>query len=124
MHPLRRLQTMGRCVSTADTVECMPGVSAGQEAWLEAWTELKNGQFAYRVLSERGSDTVRSRVLHAVLEREQELINEGNTDKADLTPENYEFGDAERDADGSQSVTNQAAPEGRAPRRRTDGPDP
>ena len=76
----------------------------GQEAWLEAWTELKDGQFAYRVLSERGSDTVRSRVLHAVLEREQELINEGNTDKADLTPENYEFGDAERDADGSQSV--------------------
>ncbi len=39
----------------------------GQEAWLDAWTELKDGQFAYRVLSERGSDMVRSRVLHAVL---------------------------------------------------------
>jgi hypothetical protein len=76
----------------------------GQEAWLDAWTELKDGQFVYRIVSERGSDMIRSRVLRAVLEREQELINEGNTDKADLTPENYEFGDAERDADGSQLV--------------------
>src|SRR5436190_22543789 len=30
-----------------------------QEAWLEAWTELKNGQFQYQIVSERGSDTKR-----------------------------------------------------------------
>jgi hypothetical protein len=76
----------------------------GQEAWLEAYTELKNGQFAYRVISERGSDMIRSRVLRAVLDREQALINAGDTDKADLSPENYEFGDVTVDADGSQSV--------------------
>lgn len=76
----------------------------GQEAWLEAYTELKDGQFVYRVTSERGSDMIRSRVLRAVLDREQALINAGDTDKADLSTENYEFGDVTVDADGSQSV--------------------
>jgi hypothetical protein len=76
----------------------------GQEAWLEAYTELKDGQFAYRIISERGSDMIRSRVLRTVLDREQALINAGDTDKADLSPENYEFGEVTVDADGSQSV--------------------
>jgi hypothetical protein len=76
----------------------------GHEAWLEARTELKDGKFVYEIVSERGSDTIRGRVLHAVLDRERELINEGNTDRAELTLDNYEFGDASRDPDGSQSV--------------------
>ena len=29
------------------------------EAWLEAWTELKDGRFSYQIVSERGSETVR-----------------------------------------------------------------
>jgi hypothetical protein len=75
-----------------------------QEAWLEAWTELKNGRFQYQIVSERGSDTIRTRVLRAVLCREQELVNEGDTERADLTPDNYDFTDAGRNADGSQNV--------------------
>ena len=42
----------------------------GHEAWLEARTELKDGKFVYAIVSERGSDTIRGRVLHAVLESE------------------------------------------------------
>jgi hypothetical protein len=76
----------------------------GQEAWLEAWTELKDGKFEYRILDERGSKTIRSRVLRVVLQREQELVNQGDADRADLTTDNYEFGDAGRDPDGSQVV--------------------
>lgn len=74
------------------------------EAWLEAWTELKDGRFTYQIVSERGSETVRSKVLRSILQREEELINSGNTDRGDLTAANYEFTDAGRDTDGARVV--------------------
>jgi hypothetical protein len=78
--------------------------SAKYEAWLDAWTELKDGRFSYEIVSERGSDTVRSKVLRAMLEREQELINSGDANKGDLTTANYEFSEGGRDADGAAVV--------------------
>jgi hypothetical protein len=66
-----------------------------QEGWLEAWTELDAQGFRYQVVSERGSDSVRNKVLKAVLKREQELIAAGDSDRADLSPENYTFSDAD-----------------------------
>jgi len=78
--------------------------SSRYEAWLDAWTELKDGRFTYEVVSERGSDTTRSKVLRAMLAREQELINSGDADKGDLTAANYDFAEAGRDADGSHLV--------------------
>jgi len=77
---------------------------AKHEAWLEAWTELKGGRFSYQIVSERGSETVRGKVLRAMLEREEELVNSGNVDKGDLTSQNYEFGEAARDVDGTRVV--------------------
>ncbi len=74
------------------------------EAWMEAWTELKDGQFTYQIVSESGSDTIRGRVLRAVLTREQELVNRGDAGRADLTADNYEFTDGGRDEDGSRIV--------------------
>jgi hypothetical protein len=74
------------------------------EAWMDAWTELKDGRFNYRIVSERGSETVRGKVLRAMLEREEDLVNSGNGAKGELTAANYEFTDAVRDADGSQVV--------------------
>jgi hypothetical protein len=78
--------------------------SAKYEAWLDAWTELKDGRFTYEIVSERGSDTVRSKVLRAVLAREQELINSGESNKGDLTAANYDFSEGVRDPDGSPVV--------------------
>src|SRR5260221_87484 len=78
--------------------------STKYDAWLDAWTELKDGKFSYEIVSERGSDTVRSKVLRAILAREQELINNGDGDKGDLTAANYEFAEGGRDADGSHLV--------------------
>ena len=74
---------------------------ASHEAWLEAWTELKGGRFTYQIVSERGSEAVRGKVLRAMLEREADLVNSGNVAKEDLTPQNYEFSEASRDADGT-----------------------
>src|SRR3954453_6590755 len=77
---------------------------AKHEAWLEAWTELKNGRFTYQIVSERGSEAVRGKVLRAMLEKEEELVNSGDGAKGDLTAANYEFGEAARDPDGTRVV--------------------
>lgn len=77
---------------------------AKHEAWLEAWTELENGHFSYEVVSERGSEAVRSKVLRAILAREQDLVNSGGGEKGDLTAANYEFSEGGRDMDGSRVV--------------------
>lgn len=74
------------------------------EAWMEAWTELKDGQFSYQIVSEAGSDTIRGRVLRAVLIREQEMVNKGDSARADLTSDNYEFTDGGRDESGARVV--------------------
>jgi len=75
-----------------------------QEAWLEAWTELDDRGFRYQIMSETGSDYIRTRVLKAVLKREQELIAEGDCGRSELTPENYEFRDVQQ-GDGERYVT-------------------
>jgi hypothetical protein len=62
------------------------------EGWLDAWTEFDSGGFRYQIVAERGSGTVRNKVLRALLKREQELIANGDFGRGELTPENYEFG--------------------------------
>jgi hypothetical protein len=75
-----------------------------QEAWLEAWTELDDRGFRYTIVSETGSDYIRSKVLKAVLKREQQLVADGDCSRSELTPENYEFQDV-RQGDGERYVT-------------------
>jgi hypothetical protein len=64
-----------------------------QEGWLEAWTELDSSGFRYQIVSERGSEQVLSRVLRAMLKREQELVSAGGGSRSALTTANYEFGE-------------------------------
>ena len=75
----------------------------GQEAWLEAWTELDGRAFTFTVVSETGSDYIRNKVLKAVLKREQELMANGNCQRSDLTGDNYEFQDVPQ-GDGERYV--------------------
>ena len=75
-----------------------------QEAWLDARTELDEGGFRYAIVSERGSDYTRNKVLKAILKREQELIAAGNTERATLSPANYDFTDVAQSADGLRYV--------------------
>jgi len=65
-----------------------------QEGWLDAWTELDATGFRYTIVSERGSDYVRNKVLKAVLYREQQIVA-GGADRAALTEENYTFSETE-----------------------------
>jgi hypothetical protein len=66
----------------------------GQEAWMEAWTELDQQGFRYTVVSEKGSDYIRNKVLKAVLNREQELVAAGDCRRSELTADNYVFEEA------------------------------
>lgn len=63
------------------------------EGWMDAWTEFDASGFRYHIVSERGSDKVRNKVLRALLNRERELIASGDFGRGDLTAENYEFGE-------------------------------
>ena len=73
------------------------------EGWLDAWTEFDSRGFRYEIVAERGSGTVRNKVLKALLKREQELIANGDFGRGELTPDNYEFG-AETEGDGVRYV--------------------
>ena len=76
----------------------------GQEAWLEAWTELDDRGFRYTIVSETGSDYMRNKVLKGVLKREQELVADGECRRSELTADNYEFQEV-RQGDGERYVT-------------------
>ena len=76
-----------------------------QEAWLEVWTEMDDRTFRYDIVSERGSDYIRNKVLKAVLKREQELVQAGDCARADLTPDNYVFSETVVDGPGEKYVS-------------------
>jgi hypothetical protein len=65
-----------------------------QEGWLECWTELDDRGFRFEVVSERGSDYIRDKVLKTLLRREQELIGAGNAARAEINGDNYEFAES------------------------------
>src|SRR5688500_2899342 len=56
-----------------------------QEGWVEAWTELDARGFRYEIVSERGSEQVREKVLKAMLKREAELVESSDPARSALT---------------------------------------
>lgn len=75
-----------------------------QEAWVEAWTELDGKSFRFEIVSERGSEYVRNKVLKTVLKREQELITSGHAGRASLSATNYEFLEPDVQPDGHRYI--------------------
>jgi hypothetical protein len=75
-----------------------------QEAWIDAWTELDEGAFTFEITNERGSEYIRTKVLRTLLTREQELVNNGEAGRADITHENYQFGEPTAEPDGFRYV--------------------
>jgi hypothetical protein len=94
--PLNQYRALRRMHTVSD--------SGKYEAWLDAWTELKDGRFSYEIVSERGSDMARGKVLRPMLAREQEHVNQGDGSKSEYTQDNYEFQEVGRDGDGARVV--------------------
>jgi hypothetical protein len=61
------------------------------EGWLDCWTELDADGFRYQIVSERGSEYIREKILKTLLRREQEMIAGGSAQRAEITDLNYEF---------------------------------
>jgi hypothetical protein len=78
-----------------------------KSAWMDVWTEGDASGFRYTIVSEEGSDYIRSKVFRPTLDTERKLWAEGAPDQAALTPENYVFEDrgAQRDGLTALAVT-------------------
>lgn len=80
--------------------------NGSRSGWLEAVTEYapRTG-FRYRITGEGGAETIRHKVLHAVLEGEREMVARGETARAALDRENYTFTANGLERDGLVSVS-------------------
>jgi hypothetical protein len=76
-----------------------------KSAWMDVWTEGDATGFRYVIVSEDGSDYIRSKVFRATLETERKMWASGAPDKAALTEANYEFEDRGAQPDGLASLT-------------------
>src|SRR5262245_11889175 len=75
-----------------------------QEAWIDARTELNGQTFSFEIMSERGSEYIRNKVLKTMLTREQELVAKGEQGRAELSEENYQFQEADGEGGGFRYV--------------------
>jgi hypothetical protein len=72
------------------------------DARLDAITELgPNGQLSYIVIQESGSDYVRKRILHVLLDNEVELSKAGNPSRFAMNAANYQLAAGELAEDGT-----------------------
>ena len=76
-----------------------------KSAWMDVWTEADASGFRYTIVSEDGSEYIRSKVFRASLETERKMWASGEPDKASLTPANYVFEERGTQADGLTSLT-------------------
>jgi hypothetical protein len=76
-----------------------------KNAWMDVWTEGDGAGFRYVVVSEDGSEYIRSKVFRATLETERKMWAAGTPDQAALTPANYVFEDRGSQPDGLTSLT-------------------
>ena len=61
------------------------------DGWMEVATELGEDGFHYRVLAEGGSEMIRRRVFHSMLESEQRAFATGDAERSGFTDTNYEL---------------------------------
>jgi hypothetical protein len=64
-----------------------------KEGWITAWTELdpQHG-FRYEIAGEGGSEYIRRKVLHKLLDGERDAVASGQPARVALSPLNYRFG--------------------------------
>jgi hypothetical protein len=63
-----------------------------KHGWMDVVTELSPASgFTFRVVAEGGSEYIREKVLHPVLEGEQEILARGDAARSALTLDNYEM---------------------------------
>lgn len=75
-----------------------------KSAWMDVWTEGDASGFSYGIVSEDGSEYIRSHVFRASLETERRMWVSGAPNRAGVTPANYTFADRGAQEDGLASL--------------------
>jgi hypothetical protein len=79
--------------------------NGGRMGWMDAITEYsRETGFRYRITSQGGAGYIRSKVLTAVLDGEQDVIARGEAARSSLAPSNYTFEPNGIGADGLAHV--------------------
>jgi hypothetical protein len=76
-----------------------------KSAWMDVWTEGDASGFRFTIVSEEGSDYIRSKVFRATLETERKVWAAGGAGRAALTPANYVFEERGAQPDGLTLLT-------------------
>jgi hypothetical protein len=76
-----------------------------KSAWMDVWTEGDESGFRYTIVSEEGSDYIRSKVFRTTLETERKVWAAGGAGHAALTPANYVFKERGAQPDGLTVLT-------------------
>jgi len=71
-----------------------------KSAWMDVWTEGDASGFRYAIVSEDGSEYIRSKVFRQTLETERKMWAAGTPDQAALTLDNYVFEERGAQPDG------------------------
>jgi hypothetical protein len=80
--------------------------NGARSAWMEAVTAYSRSTgFRYEITAEGGSNSIRTKVLRALLEGEREVIALGESALSALAPQNYTFQPNGIGADGLANVT-------------------
>jgi hypothetical protein len=103
--PIRQFLAQDDTLRPYRAVRRLEAENGKRAGWLEAVTEYSAGAgFRYQVTAEGGSDTIRSRVLRAVLDGEKDAFARGETARSSLVRENYAFQPNGVDAAGLANV--------------------
>jgi len=79
--------------------------NGSRSAWMEAVTAYsQSAGFRYEITAEGGSDSIRNRVLRAMLDGEREIIAVGESARSALARENYTFQPKGIGADGLANI--------------------
>ena len=104
-HSMRQFLAQDDTQPAYRAVRRLEAESGKRTGWLEAVTEYSpESGFRYEVTAEGGSDYIRSKVLRAVLQGEQEALARGETGRSSLARENYSFQANGVDAAGLANV--------------------
>lgn len=77
----------------------------GARGWMDVWTDFDEQRgLQYEIVAEGGNAYIRKHVLLAALDGEQKMWSAREPQRASLTPDNYNFAEAQPAAEGLQSV--------------------
>ena len=103
--PTERFLSQGERQHAYRATRRLEAAQGGRQGWLEATTEYSaESGFRYQITAEGGSDSIRTKVLKAVLDGEREVIALGEATRSTLARANYTFQPNGIDAAGLANV--------------------